>query len=317
MIARSKKIVTTTVVLSFALTMCGGAALADEEAPDTPVELISAVAPDVVNNALTPDSQGNALTFDADSATVHVPADPAHGVSIEGRDGIERVVNLPVTDGAVATTDEEGIRVYQNNDATQAAVAVSSNSVTFTTILESEAAPTEFSYDYASFGGELRQAADGGVTVWEGGVMLTYFLNPWAYDANGQPVPTHYRVEGTHLIQVVEHNGAGFAYPIVADPTTTFPGSNSLYTKIVEDRNASTGAVTVRVYPGSAPFTRLPRSTVISYYDAIVPSTYQRNNLHDQLACHAYNATFKSPWNLDTWRPDVGYPATVAALCNP
>src|SRR5699024_709542 len=26
---------------------------------------------------------------------------------------------------------------------------------------------------------------------------------------------------------------------------------------------------------------------------------------------------FKKPWNLDSWRPDVGYAKTVAKLCNP
>lgn len=39
---------------------------------------------------------------------------------------------------------------------------------------------------------------------------------PWATDAAGQPVPTHYDIEGDTLVQVVHHAGA--AYPVVADP---------------------------------------------------------------------------------------------------
>lgn len=42
---------------------------------------------------------------------------------------------------------------------------------------------------------------------------------PWAFDANGTPVPTHYEVQGSTLVQVVDHTGAGIAYPVVADPT--------------------------------------------------------------------------------------------------
>ncbi|HPY25050.1 MAG TPA: DUF2599 domain-containing protein [Mycobacterium sp.] len=38
----------------------------------------------------------------------------------------------------------------------------------------------------------------------------------------------------------------------------------------------------------------------------------------DQLICHVWNAArVKVPWNLDSWRPNVGYNATVLALCNP
>lgn len=40
----------------------------------------------------------------------------------------------------------------------------------------------------------------------------------WATDANGQPVATHSSVDGSTLIQVVDHQGA--AYPVVADPNT-------------------------------------------------------------------------------------------------
>jgi hypothetical protein len=39
---------------------------------------------------------------------------------------------------------------------------------------------------------------------------------PWATDAAGHSVPTHYDIEGDTLVQVVHHAGA--AYPVVADP---------------------------------------------------------------------------------------------------
>lgn len=42
-----------------------------------------------------------------------------------------------------------------------------------------------------------------------------------------------------------------------------------------------------------------------------------RDSLLNQLHCHAVFARRKPRWNLEAWRPDVGYLRTVAALCNP
>jgi hypothetical protein len=37
----------------------------------------------------------------------------------------------------------------------------------------------------------------------------------------------------------------------------------------------------------------------------------------NQLTCHLYAAREKPEWNLEPWRPYVGYSKTVAAGCNP
>ncbi|KAA0023659.1 DUF2599 domain-containing protein [Antrihabitans cavernicola] len=43
--------------------------------------------------------------------------------------------------------------------------------------------------------------------------------------------------------------------------------------------------------------------------------------MHDQFFCHWVYARLVQPdkpsWNLEPWRPNVGYQATVAAQCNP
>lgn len=41
---------------------------------------------------------------------------------------------------------------------------------------------------------------------------------PWAHDAAGKAVPTHYEIDGTTLVQVVEHKGGNYSYGITADP---------------------------------------------------------------------------------------------------
>lgn len=40
---------------------------------------------------------------------------------------------------------------------------------------------------------------------------------PWAIDSDGKEVPTSYSVEGTTLVQTVDHEGA--SYPVLADPS--------------------------------------------------------------------------------------------------
>lgn len=42
------------------------------------------------------------------------------------------------------------------------------------------------------------------------------------------------------------------------------------------------------------------------------------NGMLDQYLCHAQWASgMKTPWNIEPWRPDVSYAATVAKACNP
>ena len=47
------------------------------------------------------------------------------------------------------------------------------------------------------------------------------------------------------------------------------------------------------------------------------PSWYEGNEFYTQLRSHVGIAPFKSPWNLDAWRPDVRYSDDLAAGCNP
>jgi len=59
---------------------------------------------------------------------------------------------------------------------------------------------------------------DGSVTILDAtGVNLGHFDSPWARDADDMPVATRYRLEGTTLVQTVEH-APGSAYPSSLTP---------------------------------------------------------------------------------------------------
>ncbi|MGC0367706.1 hypothetical protein ABH922_005758 [Rhodococcus sp. 27YEA15] len=67
-------------------------------------------------------------------------------------------------------------------------------------------------------GGHMSVNPDGSVTVFDAdGNPVSLIAAPWAYDANGNPVPTDYEVRDGRLIQKVYADEAT-AYPILADP---------------------------------------------------------------------------------------------------
>ena len=72
-----------------------------------------------------------------------------------------------------------------------------------------------------------------------------------------------------------------------------------------------------RNYPNNAATTDKLHNEMWDEYKRKTPAHLHGQNMHDQLSCHVSNAGFKDPWNLESWRPDVGYNKTVLARCNP
>jgi hypothetical protein len=65
-----------------------------------------------------------------------------------------------------------------------------------------------------------------------------------------------------------------------------------------------------------------PSETAYMFYEIVKKagqSKYWTNNrgMINQLTCHLYAAREKPEWNLEPWRPYVGYSKTLAAGCNP
>ncbi|WP_297006681.1 hypothetical protein [uncultured Corynebacterium sp.] len=58
---------------------------------------------------------------------------------------------------------------------------------------------------------------DGTVGLNSGRFPQGAFDTPWAKDAEGKEVPTHFEVRGNSLVQVVDFDGNTF-FPVVADP---------------------------------------------------------------------------------------------------
>ncbi|MFC5730987.1 MULTISPECIES: hypothetical protein [Nocardioides] len=84
--------------------------------------------------------------------------------------------------------------------------------------IDGHAAPTryEFPVDLPK-GVRLARQTSGAVYALNAeGKIVGAFGVPWAVDATGAPVPTHFEVTGSTLVQVVDHRYA--TYPVIADP---------------------------------------------------------------------------------------------------
>ncbi|MEO9221801.1 MAG: DUF2599 domain-containing protein [Mycobacteriaceae bacterium] len=79
----------------------------------------------------------------------------------------------------------------------------------------------------------------------------------------------------------------------------------------------------LHVYPSDAGRTANGAPARATAWQEVVRASSQADtpSLHDQFNCHWDFARIidphKSSWDLEAWRPNVGYPAVVAAQCNP
>ena len=85
-------------------------------------------------------------------------------------------------------------------------------------VIESARSATEYRFENAVPEGHTAFLhADGSVRFVDvGGNEAGGIAVPWAIDADGNEMPTNYTLDGTTLVQTVEHRGAN--YPVVADP---------------------------------------------------------------------------------------------------
>ena len=162
---------------------------------------------------------GEPLT--AENTGVDVPSEGDADISIAGDTGTG-TMSIPASgEGATAA---DGTTVFDGT-ATDSAIAVQTTASGVRAVIDIQSADAPESYDF-TLGGDIASLVleqDGSVTTLDAnGTATGQVAAPWAFDADGKPVPTHYVVSGTTLTQIVEHKGGDFAYGITADPRLTY-----------------------------------------------------------------------------------------------
>jgi hypothetical protein len=163
--------------------------------------------------------------IDIGDGSVVVPEDLDDGVSMRSPGGEQIHIALPNTDTAdVARVAAEGIVTYDGLHSSNSVIA-GDNGVQMLTALEDALAPTRYDYRVTlGEGDRLVSTSDGASILGPNGQTRIALSVPWATDATGKAVPTHYEVNGDVLTQVVDHRSVSdVAYPVVADPIWLAP----------------------------------------------------------------------------------------------
>ncbi len=306
-----------------------GACAADEAGTQAQADLIAAevtrLAPALPGATQVPAVvDGERLEARGASLTTRLPLAASGWVELRrSQQEVERglLVALPAVNDANAVIAGDGTVTYAEGlPATDIAVQAFEHGVRIQTVLHDASAPTEYTYRVALPPGGSIVAKDGALMFTDkDGWPLGMVDPPWAFDSRHRPVPTHFEVRGSEFTQVIAHRRPDVEYPVVADPWLGFD--------LIDRANwwrATSGWILV-VRPTTAART----------FNGWFPSVAGWNELYDkwkdhgldtnlgsmrnQYICHQQFSWFGGgpTWDLEEWRPDVGYASTVAAECNP
>lgn len=316
-----------------ALTLGTMATPAAANAPETDVvsvlenlaALTTAPEQDVLANSAEDVTSDNtdAAAVVIDGEATSIPIDPEVGVSIgsESTFAIELPFAEAASDGQAVA---DGIVVFDNgNDSLTVPTIKRDGSVQIATIIESAAAPVRYEYQLVlPVGGTASIDNEGRVTLLDSdGAFLGGVTAPWATDANGTVVPTHYELVGNTLTQIVEHTG--FAYPVVADP---WAGQNLLVRASVTQRIGyhivnATPTAWGRQWNGTA--THAAHVAELKSRLGVNNSwRVDANNgtIREQFLCHVVGNAFEpGEYNMESNRPAMHWALqlNIITKCNP
>lgn len=165
---------------------------------------------------------------DAETAAVGSPTPSDVEPPALQTDGGDASIALNAIDLDVTLGGTEGAEISEANqyaiaegDSVAYAVSFPAEGTTrFSAILS--APPSEYPQWTFESGTQLLLLDDGSVSISEADGFLGGIEAPWAIDAAGRSLPTHYEISGSTLTQIVDTAGATF--PVVADPTVQFFG---------------------------------------------------------------------------------------------
>lgn len=125
-------------------------------------------------------------------------------------DGVARFYP-PVTDAHKfkAVHDDNGLAVYSGGSYHLAVDASAYGFSAYIAILDATA-PTAYEFDYELPDGfKLSEDGKGGIVILnDQDALIGAILIPWAYDSNGVPIPTEFKLRDGTLTQIVTHTGA-------------------------------------------------------------------------------------------------------------
>jgi len=143
------------------------------------------------------------------------------GVRVQGTSGSNSITSTlrfsMAGSNAKAVRTKDGSTVYPGSGSDASIVIQGQSSGVTRAIIYVPSATSEHSFAF-SLDGFIPAVADTGQAAFISGDLAMLVAAPWARDASGRSIPTHYEIVGTSLVQVIEP-ASDAVYPLVADPT--------------------------------------------------------------------------------------------------
>lgn len=198
-----------------------------EEGAEDVVATVQAAAPET-DLAVPGSVDDGQLVTTVEGTSAEVPLWPRESIVVtSSTEEGEQVASIDLPDEidlGTGTIASDGSVVYASEDGSGDAAVVQTladGSTRIQTVIASADSPHEFGYGMDGY--QPYQADTGEVIFIDDEGNAIPVAAPWATDAAGAAVPTHYEIRGGELFQVVTPD-ASTAYPIVADPTWMWNG---------------------------------------------------------------------------------------------
>lgn len=206
---RSRATTAITIVVTLALTFAGGQVSASES--EKALQILEKVTP-----ALLADTRvNNTLSLSPGKRT-----DGLGAIRLKS-EGAARGQSVALTIDYVntQTLTKSGLVVMAGNDQTVEAVAQETgNGFRVLTTISAKPATRRFDYTFDVPQSTRLVETGGGYMLTDGKHVLGILGKPWAVDATGKQLRTHYEWNKSVLTQVLDEDLLGVSYPLVLDP---------------------------------------------------------------------------------------------------
>lgn len=218
MVKMKRQVVLMVVAALGCSVMIVNPAYADDQVVEDSVAAVTEIAPPVTAPELVETNVDGSVTAVSESGTVvELPSSTDEPVSLHTG---EHSVAVGMPGHGEAQVTESGEQFYAGvAEATDVVVEPTEGGFRALIHIQDSSAPTAFDFPVdVPEGGRLELSDSGGALVLSATNEIVVAVDvPWAKDADGNLVETHFTVEGNRLTQLVSH-GDHVAYPVVADP---------------------------------------------------------------------------------------------------
>lgn len=267
----------------------------------------------------TPSAE-NLVDVELNDVRIVIPVNSSRPITLSnGRDRNLQMQLVIGSNGGIGRKVTAGISSFeQNNGSLTVPIIKDDGSLQVTNIILDSAAPEEFEFDFKGNSDLKLVESSGQVFVLKSGNFAGALALPWARDALGRVVETHYSVSGTKVKQTVKHQTGNFAYPLVSDPWlginlfSSIRLGQPMNNQPVVDLDLSSWGWAV--YSGLAqggfivsPIIGQGILNTAGWDEAwgkggLIRAALDKPSQREQFSCHALGALFAGQWNLEKFR---------------